>query len=197
MWFHSLSLRNEAGVCCVFGTGLRQTWKVGKKYDIFLVTKCSIWFRFSEYIFLCRTFCSVRVVSAFSLPSSALCPLWPAVSTYSLWTLCTWWDFTFPTYDNSGIRVHILKHVIYKRWSPKQFSDTNFPSSWPHIALVQSTQNAPLLRMPSWPTSWTLRSLSHLFLHPPIILPSTPAALKQMLKGTTKALKVFNRLHMY
>jgi len=33
----------------------------------------------------------VHVVSAFSPPSSVLCPLWPAVSTYSLWTLCTWW----------------------------------------------------------------------------------------------------------
>lgn len=45
----------------------------------------------TECAFLFRTFCSARVVSAFSPPSSVLCPLWPAVSTYSLWTLCTWW----------------------------------------------------------------------------------------------------------
>lgn len=58
--------------------------------------------------------------------------------------------------------------------------------SWPTIALVQSTQNAPLLRMPSLPTSWTLRSLSPPSLRLPTILLSTPAALRRTLRGKKK-----------
>ena len=43
------------------------------------------------------------------------------------------------------------------------------------IALAPSTQNAPLPRMPSSPTSWTLRSLSRPFPLPPTTPRSTPA----------------------
>lgn len=55
--------------------------------------------------------------------------------------------------------------------------------SWPHIVLVQLTQNAPLPRMPSSPTSWTLRSSSPPSLRHRTILLSTPAALRRMLRG--------------
>lgn len=160
-------------------------------------------FKFPKCVFLCRTFCSVHVVSAFSPPSSVLCPLWPAVSTYSLWTLCTWWVPTQHILHQTGFFSYKWQVPGSKLLCCIQVIDTqnvtfaccitlmSFPSSlpsWLHIALVQSTQNAPLLRTPSWPTSWTLRSSSHPSLHPPTILLSTPAALKQTLRGTTQAL---------
>ena len=56
------------------------------------------------------------------------------------------------------------------------------------IALAPSTQNAPLPRMPSSPTSWTLRSLSRPFPLPPTTPRSTPAAQKQTLRGTACSL---------
>lgn len=76
--------------------------------------------------------------------------------------------------------------------APPSWSVSFPPCSWRHIAPAQSIQNAPLRRMPSWPTSWTLRSLSLLFLHLPTIPPSTPAALKPTLKGATLRVYIFS-----
>lgn len=56
--------------------------------------------------------------------------------------------------------------------------------SSPLIAPGPSTQSAPLHRMPSWPTSWTLRSLSPQSLHLPTIPLNTHAAPRQMPRGT-------------
>lgn len=63
--------------------------------------------------------------------------------------------------------------------------DTRFSPSWRRIAPAPSIRSAPPLRMPSWLTSWTLRSLFHPSLHHLTTLPSTPAAQRQTLKGTS------------
>lgn len=65
---------------------------------------------------------------------------------------------------------------------------TRFPPSWRRIAPAPLIQSASPLRMPSWQTSWTLRSLSHPSLHPLTTLLSTPAAQRRTLKGTSVVL---------